>query len=128
MARRPSMATRRKLRGAVGERYRAAGKWERRQILDEFTRVIGYHRKHALRVLHRPFAPRPARPRKRIYHEAVRQALALLWRPRIGFAAAAQGVAAGVDREHGTPRSPAAEPGGEKCAVGCQPGDHRAVA
>jgi hypothetical protein len=73
------MATRRELKQAVGVRYRAAGRWERRQILDEFTRVTGYHRKHALRVLHRPFEPRPARPRKRIYDEAVRQALALLW-------------------------------------------------
>jgi hypothetical protein len=73
------MATRRELKQAVGERYRAAGRWERRQILDEFTRVTGYHRKHALRVLHRPFVPRPARPRKRIYDEAVRRALALLW-------------------------------------------------
>src|SRR6266478_2908319 len=79
MARRLSMATRRELKQAVGERYRAAGRWERRQLLDEFTRVTGYHRKHALRVLHRPFVPRPARPRKRIYDEAVRQALALLW-------------------------------------------------
>jgi len=79
MARRLSMATRRELKQAVGERYRVAGRWERRQILDEFTRVTGYHRKHALRVLHRPFGPRPARPRKRIYDEAVRQALALLW-------------------------------------------------
>jgi hypothetical protein len=79
MARQLSMATRRELKQAVGERYRAAGRWERRQILDDFTRVTGYHRKHALRVLHRPFVPRPSRPRKRIYDEAVRQALALLW-------------------------------------------------
>jgi hypothetical protein len=47
MARRLSMATRRELKMAVGKRYRAAGRWERRQILDEFTRVTGYHRKHA---------------------------------------------------------------------------------
>jgi hypothetical protein len=73
------MATRRELKQAVGERYRAAGRWERRHILDEFTRVTGYHRKHALRVLHRPFVPRPPRPRRQIYDEAVRQALALLW-------------------------------------------------
>jgi hypothetical protein len=73
------MATRRELKEAIGQRYRAAGGWERRQILDEFTRVTGYHRKHALRVLHQPFVPRPARPRPRIYDEAVRQALALLW-------------------------------------------------
>ena len=73
------MSTRRELKQAVGVRYRAAGRWERRQILDEFTRVTGYHRKHALRVLHRPFVPQPVRPRKRIYDEAVCQALALLW-------------------------------------------------
>jgi len=73
------MATRRELKQAVGERYRAAGRWERRQILDEFTRVTGYHRKHALRVLHRPLVSKPARPRKRNYDEAVREALALLW-------------------------------------------------
>ena len=73
------MATRRELKAAIGQRYRAAGRWERRQLLDEFTRVTGYHGKHALRVLHRPFVPRPPRPRKRIYDEAVRQALALLW-------------------------------------------------
>src|SRR5580692_11999138 len=72
MARLLSMATRRELKEAIGQRYRAAGRWERRQLLDEFTRVTGYHRKHALRVLHRPFVPRPPRPRKRIYDEAVR--------------------------------------------------------
>jgi hypothetical protein len=73
------MATRRELKQAVGERYRAAGRSERRQLLDEFARVTGYHRQHALRVLHRPLVRRPPRPRRRIYDEAVRQALALLW-------------------------------------------------
>jgi hypothetical protein len=52
----------RELKEAIGQRYRTAGRWERRQLLDEFTRVTGYHRKHALRVLHRPFVPRPPRP------------------------------------------------------------------
>src|SRR5712691_5862276 len=79
MARRLSMATRRELKEAIGQRYRAAGGQERRQILDEFARVTGYHRKHALRVLNRPFVPGSARARKRLYDEAVRQALALLW-------------------------------------------------
>lgn len=73
------MATRRELKEAIGQRYRAAGRWERRQILEEFTRMTGYHRKHALRVLNRPFAPRPPRARKRIYDEAVRQGLTMLW-------------------------------------------------
>jgi hypothetical protein len=79
MVRRLSMATRRELKQAVGERYRAASQWERRQILDEFTRVTGYHRKHALRVLHRPFILPAVRSRKPIYDEAVRQALVQLW-------------------------------------------------
>jgi hypothetical protein len=47
MARQLSMATRRELKQAVGECYLAAGRWELRQILDEFARVTGYHRKHA---------------------------------------------------------------------------------
>ncbi len=79
MARRLSMATRRELKEAIGQRYRAAGSWERRQILDEFSTVTGYHRKHAPRVLHRPFVLRPSRPCERIYDEAVRQALTMLW-------------------------------------------------
>src|SRR5258708_340314 len=79
MARQLSMATRRELKEAIGQRYRAAGGQERRQILDEFARVTGYHRKHALRVLNRPFVPGSARARKRLYDEAVRQALTLLW-------------------------------------------------
>src|SRR5580693_4241338 len=120
MARQLSMATRRELKAAIGQRYRAAGRWERRQLLDEFTRVTGYHRKHALRVLHRPFVPRPPRPRKRIYDEAVRQALALLWE-------AAQGPAAGADREHGAARAPAAGPGGEKFTARRQRGEYRPV-
>ncbi|MGO9604168.1 MAG: hypothetical protein ACLQAT_12345 [Candidatus Binataceae bacterium] len=79
MARQLSMATRRELKQAIGERYRAAGLWERRQIFDEFTRVTGYHRKHALQVLNRQFVPQLARRRRRIYGEAVHQALTLLW-------------------------------------------------
>ena len=34
MARRLSMATRRELKEAIGQCYRAAGRWKRRQILD----------------------------------------------------------------------------------------------
>jgi hypothetical protein len=48
------MATRRELKHVL------PGGWqlERRQILDEFARVTGYHRKHAL-MLYGPFVPRP---------------------------------------------------------------------
>ena len=74
------MATRRELRDAIGQRYQGsqAGR-ERRQILAEFVRVTGYHRKHALRVLNRSSASAKPRQRERLYDEAVHQAVAVLW-------------------------------------------------
>ncbi len=74
------MATRRELKNAIGERYQATTeRCERRQILSEFVRVTGYHRKHALRVLNQPLAVRSRGARGRLYHEAVHQALMVLW-------------------------------------------------
>ena len=35
------------------ERYHAAGRSQKKQILDEFIKVTGYHRKHAIRALRR---------------------------------------------------------------------------
>jgi AAA+ superfamily predicted ATPase len=51
---------------------------ERRQILAEFVRVTGYHRKHALRVLNQSPTALSPRQRERVYEEAVHQALARL--------------------------------------------------
>src|SRR5215210_3602234 len=80
MERRLSMATRRELIEAVGRRYRETLQSERHRILDEFVRVTGYHRKHAIRVLCREgAASAPRSPRERVYDEAVRQALVVLW-------------------------------------------------
>jgi len=45
------MTTRRELIEAVGERYRRSERNGKRQILDEFVELTGYHRKHAIRVL-----------------------------------------------------------------------------
>jgi hypothetical protein len=53
------MTTRRELTETVGERYRRSGRNEKRQILDEFIELTGYHRKHAIRVLCRE--PQPSR-------------------------------------------------------------------
>jgi hypothetical protein len=80
MARQISMATRKELIAAVGSRYRASSRSERGQILAEFVALTGYHRKHAIRALARE--PRPAssaRSSPRLYDEAVRQALIVLW-------------------------------------------------
>ena len=58
-----------------------AAKLERRRILDEFATVTGFHRKHAMRLLRagqvtRRRGPRPGR---RVYDEAVREALIVVW-------------------------------------------------
>jgi hypothetical protein len=75
-----SMATRRELKDAIRQRYQSATeRRERRQILSEFVRVTGYHRKHALRVLNRSASAPNPRQRERLYDEAVHQALAVLW-------------------------------------------------
>lgn len=75
------MATRKELIKAVGERYRAASRQQRGAVLDEFTRITGYHRKHAIRVLSvapaADYGKRKARPR--IYDQAVIDVLVLLW-------------------------------------------------
>jgi hypothetical protein len=66
---------------AVAERYQKSSRVEKTRILDEFVRLTGYHRKHAVRVLRgRAPAKKPsAGSRPRLYDEAVRQALVVLW-------------------------------------------------
>jgi hypothetical protein len=49
------------------------------KILDEFVALTGYHRKHAVRVLRAEVAAKETRARNRLYDEAVRQALTVLW-------------------------------------------------
>jgi hypothetical protein len=74
------MATRKELIEGVGQRYREGSRQEKRTILEEFVRLTGYHRKHAIRVLNcQMAASTKQRPRERIYDEAVRQALIVLW-------------------------------------------------
>lgn len=48
-----SLATRRELIEAISERYHAAGRADKKRILDEFIEVTGFHRKHAIRALRR---------------------------------------------------------------------------
>src|SRR5690242_11452474 len=81
MMRRISMAARDELVAAVADRYARGDRGERGRILGEFAAVTGYHRKHAMRLLragqvNRSCGPRPGR---RIYDEAVREALIVVW-------------------------------------------------
>lgn len=75
-----SLATKRELIQAIAERYHAAMRPEKKKILDEFIKVTGYHRKHAIRALKRTVGSgAEAAPRSRLYDEAVRNALTILW-------------------------------------------------
>jgi hypothetical protein len=88
MMRRVSMATRDELVAAIVERYGRSNRSERGRILNEFVVVTGFHRKHAARLLGSGqrggrVGPRPGR---RVYDDAVREALIVLWKHPIGFA------------------------------------------
>src|SRR5438552_483105 len=77
-----SMAARDELVGAIAGRYAQGDRAERGRILDEFAAVTGFHRKHAMRLLRtgqvtRRSGPRPGR---RVYDEAVREALIVVWK------------------------------------------------
>src|SRR5436305_561942 len=63
------------------ERYRSAGKQDKGKILDEFVAVAGCHRKHAVRLLTRAGGSERDRAvvARRIYDDAVREALIVLW-------------------------------------------------
>ena len=75
------MATRRELIEAVAARYRAAERDQKKEILDEFVKVTGFHRKHAIRALKKSLKQGTHEPRQRarIYDEAVRAALTIVW-------------------------------------------------
>ena len=75
------MATRDELVAAIAGRYAQGNRAERGRMLDEFAAVTGFHRKHATRLLRagrvtRRYGPRPER---RVYDDAVREALIVVW-------------------------------------------------
>ena len=74
------MTTRKELVAALQLRYSSAAFGDRIRILDEFVALTGYHRKHAIRLLGEKSTPTQGTPaRNRLYDEAVRQALIVLW-------------------------------------------------
>lgn len=79
--RRISMGTRDELLEAVAARYRAATRAEKGRILTDFAEISGYHRKHAERLLRREHVVDRSQPRpgRRVYDQAVREALVVLW-------------------------------------------------
>ncbi len=66
---------------AIRDRYFGGGKKEKTKILDEFTEVIGQHRKSAIRLLHRPPGQKSdkRRGRRPQYSAAAVRALKVAW-------------------------------------------------
>ena len=80
MGRRISMMTREELVKALGIRYRVSSRAEKGKILDEFTKVSVYHRKHAVRLLDQEQKSKPGGHVGRcVYDEAVLEALHVVW-------------------------------------------------
>lgn len=66
---------------ASSRRYSDANRQERGRILDELTSLTGLHCKHAARLLRGGGgrARHDSRPQRRVYDDAVREALVVLW-------------------------------------------------
>jgi hypothetical protein len=79
-----SLKSKNELVEAVQPRYLKANKFEKQKILDEFTSVTGYHRKHAIRVLKNKVQVQnrltgKTKTYKRMYRGEVMQALEQIW-------------------------------------------------
>ena len=77
-----SRSARQEMLTALRDRYGRASKIEKGAILDEFVALSGYNRKNATRMLGAASGTEPgprARSSNRIYDEAVKQSLIVLW-------------------------------------------------
>src|ERR1700757_2249217 len=82
MRRQIKLTTRKELTAAIRQRYQSTDRKSKKLILDEFIKVTGYHRKHAIRILTAPpvsVGPPAAPSKSRIYGDAVKEALIVLW-------------------------------------------------
>ena len=117
------------LLATIRDRYRASSKREKSRILDEFIAVTGHHRKHGIRLLGQSGDDGEQRPAvkkgRRIYDEAVRQALIVIWEAadRIcgkRLSAALPHLVESPGGINGAPRPPGSGPSGAPTAAGGQ--------
>lgn len=75
------MTTRNELIRAISARYQQSDRPDKGRILDEFVAITGLSRKHAMRALRQglPDKAQGARLGRRIYDDAVREALVVIW-------------------------------------------------
>ncbi len=69
------------LKAAIRKRYHRSSKKDKTRILDEFVAIMGCHRKHAIRLLNLndQSLSLPHTCGRRVYDEAVKDALIILW-------------------------------------------------
>ena len=82
MGRGISRMARKELLATIRDRYQHSTRKDKGRILDEFTAVTGLHRKHAIRLLTQSNDQREHQPSlsgRRIYDEAVREAVIVVW-------------------------------------------------
>ena len=124
-----STMAREELIRTIRSRYRESTKIEKSRILDELAAVVGRHRKHAIRLLGLAAdggtQPTVAKGR-RIYDEAVREALIIVWEAsdRIcgkRLKAVLPSLIEAMER-HGAPEPRLPCPSASRLG---QPGDHR---
>ena len=125
-----SRVARRELLASLQERLQGSSKKHKGRILDEFIAVTGHHRKHGIRLLVQSGDAGdhvPGVKGRRIYDEAVREAVILVWEAsdRIcgkRLKAASEGSVAPPDRVHGTTRTYGPGPRGEGTPIDRQRG------
>ena len=117
------------LLATIRDRYRASSKREKSRILDEFIVVTGHHRKHGIRLLGQSGDDGEQQPAvkkgRRIYDEAVRQALIVVWEAadRIcgkRLKAALPHLVESPGGINGAPRPPGSGPSGASTTAGGQ--------
>ena len=67
---------------SIRDRYRESCKKDKGRVLDEFIAVTGHHRKHGIRLLRQSgnAGEKPSMIKgRRIYHQAVREAVITIW-------------------------------------------------
>ena len=123
-----SKMAKQELLATIRDRYRASSKKDKSRILDDFIAVTGHHRKHGIRLLGKLVddegATHSVRGR-RIYDEAVRAAVIVIWEAadRIcgkRLKAALPHLVEPIYGVHGAPWPPRSRPRGTSPTAGCQ--------
>ena len=128
-----SKMAKRELLATIRDRYRMSSRKDKSRILDEFIAVTGHHRKHGIRLLAQSGGgceqADAIRGRRRIYDEAVREAVILTWEAsdRICGKRLNGGVAS-LGGVHGTTRPFGPGRDGEGAVAVSQPSDLGPVA